>query len=955
MKVCFAFLFFLLAFKQLSAYVVDTSQIRTHYQKALLWNEEKKTAQAATMAQQALSELKEIKNPPLDLEVGLHNILGDCALEAGNYIDAIKRYESAKDLIEKKGSKDGLLMAEVLNKLGNYYREIKEFGKAEGYLREALGIRKNILGNWNLKIADSYVNLGHCMNYIGDFDKALDFHQQALAIRTDLLPSFHPKIAQCYNNIGLCLDDKKEYDQALKAYHQAIEGYTVSYGKDHRDIADVYLNIGNIYGKLESIDTFIYYQTLALNIWLKTYEPDHPLIALAYNNLANAYDEQGNSEKAFQLFQKSLAIRISKYGEIHPDVAAIYFNMGLSYCWKENWSKAMETFQKCFRALNYKPGYLPTFQQVNDPILLLRLLQIVPEIPLHAYRESGEIGQLLEASSYFEQSDLLIDFLRTSYEAVGSKLMLANTAQDIYDTAIEITLALGELTNDKNYLRQAFQFSEKSKGILLLDALKKTEAGSFSGIPASTIAELKSIESDIGEMEKQRFLAWESKAEINNTLVDSLSNLIFQQKEALSKLIRNIEEKYPQYYNLRYATSTIPIDWLQENLLRPKQTIIEYFLGNNYLQIFVINKNDFNTKRIAITPEFRRALETINHSIRSFPYVSSTDLPKVIRQYASSANYLYTFLIAPIKTLIEETLIIIPDEELGFLSFETLLSSLPDSLSLFKTYPFLVKDYTISYNYSTGLFKEMVEHKNKKKLKPYLGFAPEFYDGNAKNLSNLKYNYEEVLGAKKSVGGQILFSHEATKSNFLQQQAVYKIIHLATHGKANNTAGDYSFLAFSENAEEQGDDALLYVREIYNLSTNAEMVVLSACETGTGELQKGEGIASIARSFSYAGAKSLIATQWSVDDKATSRLMHLFFDNIKRGLPKDLALRQAKLTFIETGSSKNIHPFFWASFIPIGNMEQLSFRSEWHSSGWFFGAFAALGFFYLLFIKFRTK
>lgn len=897
---------------------VDTSQIRTQYLRAKMLNEQKAPAEAYSIAKEAIQELRKWKQKAPQLEAGLLNILADGSLHINNYSKAIQLYEQARRMLEENKLSNTLEMVESLNKIGNYYLEIKNFEKALEYLDKGLVLGREVLGNRHLQVATLYNNMGNCMYYIGDSDKALDFHNQSLAIREDQLPDPNPQVAQSYNNIGLCLQDKNYLKEALTAYQQALDIYVRYFGKVHPDVADVRLNIGTIYRDIGHPGLFVEYRK-ALNIYQQTLEKQHPSIGLCYNNLANAYSTQSNYTQASQLYEKALDIRIHNYGEVHPDVAITYFNIGIINYFQGDLLSAMDAFDRCFLALNYVPGISPDFDEVNDHQTLARLFSIIPRIQFGIYENTGDISHLLEAFAYYQQADQLIDFLRTRYETIGSKLQLANTAYEIYDAAIELAQALYGITKEKAYLEQSFKFSEKSKGILLLEALKKTDAENFSGIPQSILLQLEQVETEIGVLEKMHFLESENKASSNPQIVDSLRNLIFEQRQQQDSIISQIKQEYAQYYNLRYETSTLPIEVIQNNLLKPGQTLLEYFLGADHLQIFVVNKFDFQIVSVNLDLAFYGVLDTFNYAIRRFPQVASKDLMKNIEQYARSANVLYQYLIEPVKDIIEDQLMVIPDGALGLVSFGALLSKYPDSLSFFKTYPYLLKDYTLSYNYSATLLKEMIEQENKERLKPYLGLAPKFKQGNTKGLSPLRYNYEEVLGVQNTLGGQILVNEAATKSNFLSQQADYKILHLATHGKANNVAGDYSFLAFSEAAS--GESPLLYVKDIYSISTNAEMVVLSACETGIGELQEGEGIASIARSFSYAGARSLMATQWSVDDKATNDLVHLFFGNIRQGLSKDQALRDAKLSFIRSNGNKDAHPYFWASLIPIGNME----------------------------------
>ena len=165
---------------------------------------------------------------------------------------------------------------------------------------------------------------------------------------------------------------------------------------------------------------------------------------------------------------------------------------------------------------------------------------------------------------------------------------------------------------------------------------------------------------------------------------------------------------------------------------------------------------------------------------------------------------------------------------------------------------------------------------------------------------------------------------QATKLNFVNQASKAKVLHLATHGKANDEVGDYAFLAFTNL--QNTTDFKLYNRELYNLDLDVEMVALSACETGIGELKKGEGIISLARGFSYAGAKSIITTLWRVNGTQTQELMQKFYKNLKNGQTKSKALRMVKINFI-TNHPQAANPFFWAAFVPIGDMQSINFVS----------------------------
>jgi CHAT domain-containing protein len=172
------------------------------------------------------------------------------------------------------------------------------------------------------------------------------------------------------------------------------------------------------------------------------------------------------------------------------------------------------------------------------------------------------------------------------------------------------------------------------------------------------------------------------------------------------------------------------------------------------------------------------------------------------------------------------------------------------------------------------------------------------------------------------MNGKYYLAENATKSKFLNVASNSKILHLATHAQANDKMGDFCFLIFS-NRKDREEKELLYAREIYNLQLKADLVTLSACETGLGELKKGEGIISLARAFAYAGAKSIVTSLWQISDVRTKDLMISFYKNLHNGLQKDDALWKAKMDYLHKNKGEAASPFYWASFIGIGDMSPL--------------------------------
>jgi len=194
----------------------------------------------------------------------------------------------------------------------------------------------------------------------------------------------------------------------------------------------------------------------------------------------------------------------------------------------------------------------------------------------------------------------------------------------------------------------------------------------------------------------------------------------------------------------------------------------------------------------------------------------------------------------------------------------------------------------------------------------------------------LHYNSQEARQIAQIINkGQYFVGAEATKSKFVEMSPGYDMLHIASHGILNDTASAYSYIVFAEE-KTPVDDYRLYVRDLYNLDLSSSMVTLSACETGLGEVVRGEGIISLARGFSYAGTQSIVTTLWSVNDLSTSYIMEAFYTNLKKGYSKDKALHLAKEAYFSSQVEDFMaHPFFWAACIPIGNMDPLYNSFNW--------------------------
>jgi CHAT domain-containing protein len=261
-------------------------------------------------------------------------------------------------------------------------------------------------------------------------------------------------------------------------------------------------------------------------------------------------------------------------------------------------------------------------------------------------------------------------------------------------------------------------------------------------------------------------------------------------------------------------------------------------------------------------------------------------------------------------------LIIIPDDELNYLPFEALQSS-------DKSY--LIEKFTVQYQYSTALLGKNAGQFQPADIVAFAPFASHAYnDPDGKTISRLPASVEEI----NTLQGKIFIDSQATKNNFLQSANQHNIIHLATHANVNNTDPSQSFITFNPASS----DYKLYAQEIYNLKLDsAQLVILSACETGTGALVKGEGLMSLSRAFAYAGCPNIITSLWKAEDKTTSFLTQRLHFYLGEKFSKGKALQQAKLDLLRNGEidPRFKTPAYWAHLILIGNYEPDHKRNNW--------------------------
>ena len=299
---------------------------------------------------------------------------------------------------------------------------------------------------------------------------------------------------------------------------------------------------------------------------------------------------------------------------------------------------------------------------------------------------------------------------------------------------------------------------------------------------------------------------------------------------------------------------------------------------------------------------------------------------------------LYDILIRPVEDKLSQRIIIIPHGLLNQVNFEVLISDEVTG-STYRELAYFSKTHEISYGYSSSLIisPNQIPYKNKNH---YIGFAPhylktpvyqsgknsttvvdEFSVDTRSYLGPLKYNTAEIRETQSILGGEIFINDAANEKALTINSNRAGILHLAMHALINDENSKYSFLAMTPSSS---DDGIIYPYEIYPLDLKCELVVLSGCKTGIGEIKSGEGLISLARAFKLAGANSLVSSLWEVNDRTSKDIMVSFFKYLKKGNSKSSALRMAKQDFLFNEVNEHYsHPYYWAGFVLIGNPDPL--------------------------------
>lgn len=805
---------------------------------------------------------------------------------------------------------------------------LAKFSKGKKYLDFALEAVKKVR---NLsKKSIFFKELGELFDYMGKDSISLQYFLEAKKFAEEIddketLGLIYPNLAQTYFILG---DQFKSYNYV----NETIQILPNIYPKEKH--VELVILVGHLIlreGK----------ESLALQMYKAAYKMSKTFSRIVKNNylesfclntlgLYNLYKK--NYDKAIGYLNRSLNIlneqpHIGLEANVYEKLAQVYYQLNI---------------------LQTAKSYIKTAIKKNEIVKNKRKLCFDYQLLANIYKNQGEKEKALfclrKAKEY---KDKIIEGVKNIYYLPS----IVESFSTINEELLSLLYQLNEEQNNKKFIKEAFICSEKAKCRAMLRRTDNVRENIRSHIPNELVKKRNKL------FKKVRYLGnqYSSLYFKNNKveLINEIREKIIDLEAELKKIDRRITELSPRYSSISNP-EIFSIEQVQDYILKEKDcALVEYYLGSLNTYIFVITPDKFNLVRI------EKGRDMIKKNIIKVRGKISEvkDLPSFIttsrKENLALLHNLYKDLILPITSYLEgiNEIIIIPHGCLNYLPFEMLISEIENKnfnkkvfLSQYEKPTYLINDFSISYASSASMLNPAIFDKSKRKnakrdilavVNPKFGAvsqdtASESRKDRKNKFISLEYSEKEADMIEECFDNPKIFKRkQASKQNFIKECGDFPIIHLSTHGELNESMPSYSSLAFAFNQDKNGPD-LLHAYEIFNLNINCDLVTLSACESGLGqEIEKvgGEGIFGLSRSFFYAGAKSLIVSLWKVSDESTSILMSEFYKNWRKEKTSKIeALREAKLYLMK--KKKKIgdkylsfsHPFFWAPFILIGQL-----------------------------------
>ena len=831
----------------------------------VVYDNQGRHAEALEMYQQALAIHREVGNRSME-GVTLNNI-GSVYRAQGRYAKSLEAFQQALTIIVEVGDRAG--EGGVINNIATVYDGQGRYAEALATYQQALVIHREV-GN-RLVEGTTLNNIGNVHWAQGRYAEALATYQQALVIHREV--GNRPMEGTTLNNMGNVYHAQGRYDEALETYQQALA--------IHREVGNrsmegtTLTNMGAVYNSQGRYTEALEMHQQALAIRREV--GDRAGEGATLHSIGSAYEAQGRYAEALEAYEQALAIT-REVGDRAGEGTTLN-NIGAVYGKQERYTEALESFQQA----------LAIHREVGN-----RSMEGTTLSNIGAVYES--LGRYDEALDHYQQALEVLEAIRAVAGDEQSRAAFIAQHAHLYARATGLFHQLGR---DE----EAFFTSERGRARAFLDSLATGHVELTDDEAAALLA--REQEAYATRQAAQDALARARALHSPDPdLVADLEAQLAEAEAAYAEALAAIEARGDQLAALVPGRSTVLGLSDVQALLDEHTTLLSYFVLDDQTLVFLITRTSFEV--IVIEVSRQELAEQVGYFRDVIPFRQ----PEAIRPVAQE---LYRLLIAPLSnSLRTPRLAIVPHGPLHYLPFAALVD--PD------TGQYLLEHYTLITLPSASALPFIQQNvKDLSSTPPHL-HIPALILGNpvVEDLPPLIFAEREAQAIAALYQVQPLLGEAATESAVREQASQAGILHLSAHGRYNPHNPLYSTIAL---APDQANDGWLEVHEVYGLGlTNADLVVLSACQTQLGELSAGDELVGLTRAFFFAGTPTVIATLWNVDDEATGLLMERFYTHLGEGMGKAAALRQAQLEVREAYPD----PYYWAGFVLSGDGGEVS-------------------------------
>ncbi|HTI61316.1 CHAT domain-containing tetratricopeptide repeat protein [Mucilaginibacter sp.] len=724
-----------------------------------------------------------------------------------------------------------------------------------------------------------------------DYSKAKFYARKSIALNKAMFGDSSAELSRSYSLLGNLYSDEGKFDSMLYYSRKVLKIRQAIYPKDHLQIAFCLDDIARTYNNMDKGALALPYQKEVERIYLKNYGPAHSYMAWAYDAEADSYAQMHQFDKAVEYNDRALGLFIP---DVAKDTAAINRTSGIPFD-------------------TYIPDYLTS-----------RVVMYTNRA-INSREKSDKIKYLKEAYRVADATDKYMQSYTRHFDSPENVSTAYQRMYDYYKICADIAYRLYQLTGEDRYRNSVLNYAENKRGAFLRSSILNSKAIHFSGVPDVVIKEEAAVRSAVTAA-AGRDVPKSKKESVN---------------KAYQQFLDRLAARYSNYYRLKYLPYQLNEKEIQQWLPNDSTAFAEYLFSKERIYILVTTKS----KSSVIGLEHKDSVVAQIGNLREL--LKTGDAKK----YYQEAYAVYSNLVQPLEQYVKpgSKIIISADGPLSTLSFEALPTRPKPAGNNFDARDFLFNKYNFSYAVSAfSLLNPFNKADSTAEKKQVYFSAPGFDDGLKDDYKRyvtshrqlpdneyLSYLYQPfMLQLGSQLAGKWKVREEmgrhATESDFKSGAPGNNIVQVGSHAILNDIDPMRSCLVFAKEltTDKDANDGYLYSSEIYNQKINADLVVLTACETGGGLYKEGEGMMSLSYSFEYAGCKSAIMSLWPIDEKAASDITANFYKHVALGESTSDALYHAKKDFLSSADGGLVNPFYWSGLVLLGQNEKIQLEEN---------------------------